>query len=204
MGARQLVAEPRWVAGSKARPATWASADSHSQCHAHTQHNLLAGMYLSYYQTAKNTMCVWKRWCWMITIIEHRAKWNGCNSLMLIKIDMLLIIFKPDLSLFAHPASCTLLCKISNNHRGQQSFLCFPKSNCWTQVNVAGSQLKTNKAIALSQSEQSSFQQSERLLFLTVTDSTPISIKMTSCITVMSWQALRYETYQSDHSAVTP
>lgn len=37
VGARQLVAEPHWFAGSKARPATWASADSHDQCHAQTQ-----------------------------------------------------------------------------------------------------------------------------------------------------------------------
>lgn len=118
---------------------------------------------------------------------------------MQIKIDMLLIIFKPD-SVVSHPASCTLLLKISNNHKGQQSSHSFPKSNCWTQVNVAGSQLRTNKAIALSQPEQSSFQQSEKLLFLTVTDSAPISIKMTSCITVMTWQTLRYRTYQSAYS----
>lgn len=148
-------------------------------------------------------VCVWKRWCWMIMTVKHRAKWNCYNSLMLIKIDMLLIIFRPD-SVFSHPASCTLLLKISNNHKGQQSFPSFPKSNCWKQVNVVGSQLRTNKAIALSQPEQNCFQQSGKLWFLTVTDSTSISIKMTSCITVMTWQTLRYRTYHSTYSSVTP
>lgn len=63
------------------------------------------------------------------TIIKHRGKWNDNKSLMLIKIDMLLIIFKPD-SLFPHPASCKLFRKISSNHKGHQSSPCFPKSNC--------------------------------------------------------------------------
>lgn len=40
------------------------------------------------------TGCVRKRWCWMIVIITHRARCNGYNSLMQIKIDMLFIIFK--------------------------------------------------------------------------------------------------------------
>ncbi len=152
----------------------------------------------------QNRMCVYvcKRWCWMIMIINHRDEYNGYNGLMLIKIDKLLIISKPD-SLFSHPASCTLLCKISNNHKGKQSSAYFPKSNCWTWVNVAGSQLKTNKAIALSKTEQSSFQKSQRSLFLTATDSTPISIRQASCITVITWQAIRYHTYQSAHSGIT-
>lgn len=91
--------------------------------------DLLACTHLLYYQTAKTGCVCVKEMCRMTTIIKHSAKWDGYNSLTLIKIDMLLIIFKPD-SLLAHPASCTLLCKINNNHGGQQSFLCFPKSNC--------------------------------------------------------------------------
>lgn len=117
---------------------------------------------------------------------KAQSQWEGYIGLMLIKIDML-IIFNPD-SLFAQPASCTLFRKISNNHEGQQSSPHSPKSNCWPHVNIAGAELKTNKAVALSQSELSSFQQRENLLFLTVTDSTQISLIIANCITVMTRQ----------------
>lgn len=35
VGANQLVTEPHWVTESKARPATWASADSYHHHHTH-------------------------------------------------------------------------------------------------------------------------------------------------------------------------
>lgn len=58
---------------------------------------------------------------------KAQSRWNGFNNLLLIRIDLLLIIFKPE-SLFAHPASCTVFHKISNNHEGQQSSPIFPKA----------------------------------------------------------------------------
>lgn len=129
VGARQLVAEPRWVAGSKARPATWASADSHTQCHAHTQSRAARSHVSAAMIGEPKTGCVRKRWCWTIRIITRRAKCNGYNSLMQIKIDMLLIIFK----LVRPPRGfAQFFHKISNNHEGQRSSPCFSQTQLLT------------------------------------------------------------------------
>lgn len=60
-------------------------------------------------------------------------------------------------------------------------------------VRAAGSQLRANKAACVIVIRAT---QSQKLLFLSVTRSTPISIKISSCVTVTTGRTPKFLTYQ--------